>query len=606
MLSGGREAPRKNTEVEIFTNELRRKRDELLAPLYFQELLEFAQDTCLSGPEAPIPARVHSDESLIVAALGSRGLKTALEIEVEALEVPESTKQYENEENEATSERIFTTASPIKFPDVFSGSVDYDILAAAENFGNQLIRESFKTLGHDAYEKADAFKNASSAEEQMEIILWLERRLRVMITEKGEPSDTPEQEHYHPAQLSPKFIGVYPNNPIPPTCLSVSIIATSFFKRAGVKEILHGDVVRTSIEDAAVGAAVLVGVVRDLSRSLGITISEPAQVSLNKMHEQVEDYLYRPAAHHAAVYARLIDGSWAQFDSNYRTSVHLEPSNYDSNLDEHWFALNGLAATAPNIELTAKLYGPDFLDIPSALYYVLEKHTPETIQAFRGAVRAKLETLSDEPLGEAMYEIVSNYFFDSDESQPDELLAFINNHLKEQVVVDNSGYKEGFLRNVFYYVFEKYVLWNETPDIVQARLEDDPQYRERRIEDIVALPFLMSIVLSKDYFINLFSEKTPHRILELGRPEQRIGLAVLSDFASHTNSPLSASFWLSHWPGNVAAVENLERGSSSDAEDSILFNNLVYQSIHPLTSLRNKDIIQKFIDIRTQPSNTES
>ena len=259
-----------------------------------------------------------------------------------------------------------------------------------------------------------------------------------------------------------------------------------------------------------------------------------------------------------------------------------------------------LAPFAPNVELTSRFYDPYNYDFSTLARYVINEQEPGVTEALSAAATIELAKDTDEPLGERIYELIDSIFFNGDESQSDGLLGAINRTIKDARVITYSGYKESHLRSVFYTLFHKYVLWGNAPTTVLEQAQSDVSYAQNRVEDIASLPFLMAISLARDSFLDSVGEAVVHPVVEVGLPEQRIGLAVLSDFAAHTNSPLSPSFWLSHWPGSVPIIENLDRASHSNFDDSLLYNNLVHREIHPLTSHRNYGIIRQFIEVREQ------
>jgi len=600
MATENGESPSVFDEMQYFTNELRTRRDELMSPIYFQELLELAEETCLTtSPEYPEAAPA-TGEAAIIASIGSRGLKIALELDLGIIKEYSRSAPYESEEDEARAARQITLSSPIKFTKEFTPPTDLTVLAKAEAFGSRLMEESFRTLGQDAYEKADAFKNATTAEEQMEIIAWLDTRIRKMT----EPADyvpaTVDTVHYHPARISPKFIGVYPNTQVEPTCLSVSVIAAGFFRRAGVEKLLHADVSKNKTEQTA---AYTLDMIHDLPENLsrhGLSFSDPVKASVDTITQQLTDYECRLEAHHSAVYVQLADATWAQFDTNFKATTHLIDPETNDKLMTSWEELRLLAPFAPNVELTSRFYDPYNYDFSTLARYVINEQEPGVTEALSAAATIELAKDTDEPLGERIYELIDSIFFNGDESQPEGLLGAINRTIKDAGVITYSGYKESHLRSVFYTLFHKYVLWGNAPTTVLEQAQSDASYAQNRVEDIASLPFLMAISLARDSFLDSVGEAVVHPVVELGLPEQRIGLAVLSDFAAHTNSPLSPSFWLSHWPGSVPIIENLDRASHSNFDDSLLYNNLVHREIHPLTSHRNYGIIRQFIEVREQ------
>lgn len=599
-MASEKDARPKLSDVEQFTNILQRKRDELVSAMYFQELLEDAEDIFLRHPLTIPETAPLTDERAVIAALGTRGLKVALEFGAGFMRDYIEDDVYTTEEEESAAEYAINPLAPLRFPLFFNGPSTAETLTKVEAFGAQLIDESFKTLGQDAYEKADAFKAATTAKEQLAIMQWLDARLRTMASAPLRETTSAVKE-YHPARLSPKLIGTYPDITLPPTCLSVSVIATGFFKRAGVEEILHADVVRTTTEDLAMYTRALIQNIPRLVEPLGISLSNPLLESMENIRTQVSNYEQRLEAHHSAVYIKLVDGTWAQFDSNYHSTIQIEPVDDDTlDLEHSWDLLSSMSAIAPNLEMLTPLDKSSHFDIPGMSYLILKEQSPETIERLSLAVQNELDVDSDESLGERIYQHIEAIFFDDTDENPNALLASLNGVIKSYDVVDFNSNGEQHLRNVFHHLFTKYVLWNEDPREVLKKIRTNEQYRANRIEDIKALPVLMLLLMSLDSFKEAPYTPSVHRTVEVGLPEQRIGMSVLSDLATYSDSPLPAAFWLNHWPGGVPVIEQLDRASDSSSDDSYLTNNLIHYEQHPLTSHRNYSIIKRFIEVRSQ------
>jgi len=576
------------SEVRKGAESLGNRLDELLSPLYFQELVELAEEVCLTHPPFYPEAKEPTGEASLVYALGARGLRVATELTAGFITVSPTESRPEEDQDKI----FFTINSPLQYPEHFNNSMNPEVISKVEAFGAQLIKESFHTLGQDAYQKAEQFRRATTSEEQMVIIEWLNTRLRAMIDNDLAPI-TGEETVYHPSRLSPKLIGSYPTQHLKPTCLSVSTIATSFFQRAGA-EVLHGEVVESGKDNCARITRSLIQKILHGLNKYDVTFSDTARESLEKIKKQAGEYYEREESHHVAVYVKLADNSWAQFDSNYHATTQLEKGASEE-IDKVQSQLADMRPYAPNLELSTHLPQGTYIVAAFARLYI-EAQSPELVDGLRRAAEIELRSESELSLAERVYRAIDTIFFaqGSDSDLLKEISLFL--HLSEVRRID--GEYEDHLYNVFYKLFSKYVLWDESIDEVKERSKNDASYYQNRVDDIVALPFMMLAGMARDELSLGEGGRGAHSVVDLGNPEYRIGIATLSEFASYTDSPLTPSFWLSHWPGTAALIENLEHASHSRIDDAYLFNNLGHYTLHPLTSSRNKGIIESFFALR--------
>jgi hypothetical protein len=580
------------------THELSTRLDELMAPLHFRELLDMAVDICLTR-EPNYPGEFNLvGEAAIVAHLGTRGVKAALELSQPTTSMESNTNDHELEDKKAV---LITLDTPLRAPTFFSRSINPEILAETGAFGEELMVESFRILGQDAYKKVEEFKNASSNDEQLDVIDWLNDRLlritdgsgKFLLPEKKSDDDS-DKHFYHPARLSPKLVGTYPKHALQPTCLGVSIIAAGFFRRAGAN-IMHGDVVRTDKENKAANAAAYI---RDLRAELGgkFDLSPPnaIQDSVDKIHTQLVKTLEREEAHHSVLYIQLRDGHWAQFDSNYDASEEVRDEKANETLNRTYENLQELAPYAPGVEIAAHLRGSIDRGEISREILELQDTAASTEVMFKAFLL--LRTGNAESLAQKVYNECIEPFFEPSADDNDRL-RLMKSLLRSEELLTSSGRIESHLQLIFYKLFNKYVLWGEDSAKVVEQSQHDLNYLINRSLDVAILPFLMMASLSSSKVEKPAGDRI-HTAVELGLPEQRIGLAVLSDFAVYTDSPLPPSFWLSHWPSHVSVFETIDGASHSSYEDSMVYNNVVHRQIHPLTPARNYDIISTFRDLR--------
>ncbi len=585
-------------EFQEAKNALQGRMEQLLTAAAFDELLSMAEEVCLSYPyeRAAPPAAAENDEAMIISQLGTRGLKAALEL---GLNIIPSDMAVNTEEVESEKQRPMLLDTPFRLPKSFSNEIDFSVLAKAESFGNALINESFSILGQDAFAQLELFKQAKTIEQQLKVVAWLDERLDSLNTLARQPEEatnTNDSHLYHPIRLSPKVVGSYPNHTLPPTCLGMSIIATSFFKRAGV-DVLHAGVEQSFFDNSDIAA---VDFVRSLKQIItdryNLSIPDPVQSAIDAIEVRFSDRLTRNDAHHAAVYVRLLDGSWLQMDPNYHATVHIDRDVINNKLDLDFNILSELRSISPGLQLAE--YLSPYITIADSSHEVATSHIPNIVDTLRQITESVLPGLiDDESIPQKIYEECILPFFTI--SGGDERLAELQRVLRVDVAEAEWDEFESPLQVAFYKAFEKFVLWGDDVNSFLERLRIDPAYYKDRIEDIVLLPFLMMVSMTGSEADGppLF---TSHAAVELGSAEMRIGLAVLSDFATYTDAPLPASFWLSHWASDVPTFEYLDGASHSDREDSLVRNNVIYHNNHPLTSYKNGGIIKEFLSLRRE------
>jgi len=595
--------PEKPPTVSQATESLQVELDVLMAPIHFQELLELAEEVCLTHtpkyPEYTPP----QGEAATISRVGTRALRAALELS-NGLTLMNDTEELDITNVESEEKRPILLDTTIRIADRFSTGVDFSILAKAEAFGAQLMKESFLVLGPDAYKKAEEFQNATTKDEQIKILEWLDIRLHTIASKTvnsteiasedgSEDNEVQEQPFYHPIRLSPKIIGRYPDIEITPTCLGVSVIAAGFFKQANA-EMLHANVSRRGIDQDRAHTIHFIGTLREeLGKKFGVSIPDKIQRSIDTISKQLISTLTEVQPHHAAVYVKLIDDSWAQFDSNFVSSVPIQTKTANDSLNTAYDAIKGISTSAPGIEVSSYLH--DFLAPAEIMQEIFELQNQSAVTNLM--ISALVETLDDDPeaFAQRIYDSCIEPFFSSEST--DDRLGLMTEIFKTELIYDENQFDTLQIQRAFHQMFEKYVLWGASPNEVVERMSRDKHYRINRVMDITALPFIM-MTSAASYAAKSSGWFRPHALVELGLPEQRIGLAVLSDFATHTESPLPASFWTSHWPGFASVIENINGASRSSFEDSLLYNNLVYGTVHPLTSRQNYGIINEFIDSR--------
>lgn len=489
----------------------------------------------LDGPdeefiEIEINGEGHKEiEAKIIAQLGVYGLRTAFD----HFTVDWSYDHLKDKDHPSELDREVCPDSVLRLPLRFNQSTDFEVAHRAKQFGEVLLHKSFACLGPDAPQKARQLSMATSEEEQLEIILWLHGRLFDMSHNKH-GIDTSEDDFdvndglYHPARLSPMAIGKYPQIDLSPTCLGVSVLAASFFERAGLKH-LHAGVMQTNLEaeDYLISDT--------LSRHLD-SLPEHMQPYLKSVTRNVFKRSQQDYGFHAGNVVQLASGRWLQFDSNF-DSIGF---TYQDSIDQKYDDLVALKDVAPGLELGYVDYRTVAAGVTESIENIQDIQYDDT-----GLVRALLE--SDEAIESSLHQAIMPEI---------KALLFADDHngLEREFLEDS-------LDQAFSKCLERLVLWNNPIDEVRQRCLKDPAFLSRTIEDLKNIwkpTLLLMLVAVRDNQRETLQQNT-HAQLELGLPAQRIGLAVLNDYDSYLNSGLSANFWLNNWPSQVPRIEAAER-----------------------------------------------
>jgi len=575
---------------------------EMSSKLHFEELLKYATEVCLSKPPdyAAIQQAPTSPEAAVVAKLGLRGLRAAVEISTEYVFVGPRKEDIEPQDLTAPKDDIFfvNLDSPFIYPETWSDPLDIDIINKVRTFGEQLLAEAYRGLGADVYLKIDELKAAQTPAEQMSVIHWLDRRIVKMTNNISSPGndsveDDAENKHfYHPARLSPKLTGIYPKNSLTPTCLSISIIAASFFEQAGLNTLHAGVNESGSEKTIGTGIVLTAKTLDDFNDKYSLNLADPTKSAISSVKQKLIDTYKREDAQHAATLVQLMDGQWVQFDPNYSATHLIEEDLSNKVLIKTFGLLDEFRDIAPGLELTTILSG----SITSSEMFedIFEQQDANIIASLKVTARELLLSTSSESIPQAIFDTCVLPFYQ--QVVDDEYLTL----LQEAVTGDRiwslfTDDYESILQERFYGMFERYVLWGDSIDTFTARVKTDEGYLQNRIDDIIALPFMIAVAVGKKDA----EENTPwytHYKLDIGLPATRIGYAVLSDFAAYDEtSALPDSFWMSYWAGNVSVIEHLQQESFSRCDKNVVAANAIYYDIHPFTSTKNYEIIKSFL-----------
>lgn len=561
----------------------------------FDDLLSYASEVCLSStPQYLKEGEVSKYDTLpqelsLVQSLGARSLAALIET-ADGIHTP----RPEDHKGYHVSELI-------EHPDGFSTKMNMRILENAERFGQALIDESFAILGKDANLWVEKLRTATTEQEEMEVIYWLDLRLATICERsRSESSAEDEAAHFYPPyRISPKFIGTYPKPNVQPSCLSASIIATSFLERAGMPT-LHAGVMTPA---ADIGSHLLEDITRlvvSRHKDTPPENNDAASLYLAPLVSYYKKWQQRPLAQHGAVYTRLPATGWVQVDA-YSDATHRVFNEEATQLDALEGQLKEWKDSVPNLEFSTALnpdrgmrvFGADYASLSALLATYEYDNDPELLQKIDGI----LKEIPDESYGAYLYDTCLPLLLDLKYREKGDTLqeAVFTETIKEaeKYEVNRTGGADSRLLRIFDNALRDFVRWGETPEEFIQLCRDDPHYRTRRARDLLTLPSMMAI-----YNAQLTAQTDRgfmHLSVDIGNPAMRIGLASLSDFSIYDDNPLPASFWTTHWPGTASVLENIENPPASMADWALVFNNLLWREMHPFTSSSNYDKVSSFL-----------
>lgn len=360
------------------------KLETIVAEPAFDDLLEFAAQTCLDNPDAVglyakelEATREHTEQHKLVSHLGNWGLRAAIELQehantffsLESVNGKDNTTKGDNK-SKPKKYSPFTINTILEYPRSLHTERNPEIVDKVEAFGRAILDEAFAVLGPDAPEKILEFQQAEDKQGKVVVIEWLIHRIRdirddarlpveeetqvevgefsglvqrvaddtepttvsleeipirlVTLPEETQPeaNEQDDQDYYHPVRLSPKLIGAYPNMQLSPTCLGISILAAAFFERAGVP-YFHGGVMASAQEQGRQTQIASITTIKKAAAAWGLEIPDLADQKLRKLTEELEKITDRDRGHHAAVVVGTEPGQWLVLDPNYSTAIYL-------------------------------------------------------------------------------------------------------------------------------------------------------------------------------------------------------------------------------------------------------------------------------------------
>ncbi len=455
--------------TEPLSDHTARRIENLDSSRLFDELFLLAAETCLSAPCLTIEMPESSPEGRLVSQLGVRGLRAAVDLASGSAIYMSELSDYVRSD------------SPIRHPEQFGDSTDFEVMAKVKALGEGLLAEAYLCLGGDVDERIREFAEGETDEDQIKTLGWVHKRLQ-QLTKAERDNDDPLI--YHPARLSPKLVGVYPDHNLPPTCLGVSIIAASFLHQAGA-HALHAGVMRTRQERHADDASLFL---RDLPQYAqdfcDVTLPANLGDALLTRARSLLQSSRQDNGYHAAAFVRLKSGKWVQLDPNFHASCVVGGAD-DVRLDEASATLEAMSEVAPGLETTVILPLGTFPLLAEMMIDTGDKTLLGTPEAIRDAL---LES-SEEALPQKVKESFVDPFFKADRGV--EGLLEVWQSFMSMATDDESGGEINLFEDGFRDMFRKYVLW-ETPlaDVLQ-KCRQDEAYLQRRIEDIQALPFMI-------------------------------------------------------------------------------------------------------------------
>jgi hypothetical protein len=602
-----------------YTKPLQRHIDTMLAEPAFNELLDLVVETCLTSrgryERAHDQIRAEyldtplSEEMKVLRQLGSWGVRTAASIVDTPYRFfyPKLPESLTEEEVQLARSNLLDPTSPIETPQIFGGSADMRIAHKIEALGKSIIDEAFICLGEDAYDKVLAWQQATNLEEKSAVASWLIDRVAQinpqslfddteetsfdpetydMLETSTEPA--PEPPFYHPARLSPRLLGQFPDVAYEPTCLMRSILVAAFFEKAGIP-YLHAGVAISASQGARRGMDTAIDRAKSIVASWGLELpDEPLQL-LNTSKRNSRKILHEDRGVHAAVVGKISENEWLEVDVNYSIYDLITKEDAEK-LQQAFQDFQSLRMATPGMEYMIDAQYVLTNSLPEYLFSKMLDKSPELSD-----VEAFLETCSD---SESEESIITQFILPLFEPMPTEhekIEAAVASTFDEILEGTYTEYRPKLLREL---LRQRVFSDGKEGDISAclARCKTDPYYRRRRAEDIKIAP-VYAMIRTANQLTNWIIERKlagSHQLLEVGSPHYRIGAAVLSDFATYTGDELPLSFWLTYWPSQVALMEHFSTAETAH-QKSLIHNHFNHSLLTDLQYMRNNGILAGFL-----------
>lgn len=555
--------------------------------LKFDQLLGLAADVCLKNPlEVKAVTEEPTAEELLIRQIGVRGLSTALDL------IAQPEQYYIGRSSTKKGKDLINISAPLRWPDRYNSYVNVEVQQKIEAFGDALLNEAYLSLGTDVRAKVKEFQDATTDEEQIEVLEWLDRRVKALNKMAGTKINAQDDEEYfyHPVRLSPRALGQYPHNMFDPTCLGKSLLTASFVHQTGART-LHGGVMSTLRDNDffETGQALW-----SLTWREDIGLTDLTKQRLDKKRQELKDWPNNGI--HAASLVQLKSGAWYAIDPNYGASHTLEESD-SQKMSSAYDDIHSLGPLVKGIERRVVLGREYMITLPravGAIFYQAESYDFDA---------DSIKTILQETDGDLLLGAVRDYVRDMVLSDAIKLsgddssitIGSVMGVLKEYEVQQSSTMSFTLLIDeAIENTIESFFLFEESPEAITKRLRHDSGYLDRKTEDIKGLPYLAAANAVLLYIER--SELLPeerHFTLEVGATNYRIGAAVLSDFATYCGDDLSYAFWLSHWASVIPITERLG-STTKDSHEEFVVNNNINWLKHGLQYTGQDGIIKEF------------
>jgi hypothetical protein len=294
--------------------------------------------------------------------------------------------------------------------------------------------------------------------------------------------------------------------------------------------------------------------------------------------------------YHAAVYAKLSNGTWVQADP-FLKAVDYMPDFITNKLDGTYASLKELEDAAPNLELSLQMH---ILPHTHGLNAMLDKLTDgETPNLKEVLVNFFMNDYEDGVYHSYIKPIFERIAAKTDHGWRAESRAA--NVLLDGVDNIETGEHTDFLQETYKDVFKRFVLWDRPIEEVRDRMQRDSNYLNNRLADLANLPFVIVASMAIDDVSDNVTLHKYHEVAEVGLPHARIGFAVLNDFAAYCDDSLPPGFWAAHWPSLVPVTEMINRKDDDSGHNARLWNLAQWVKKRSLTYSKANYIINKFL-----------
>ncbi|MDO8335372.1 MAG: hypothetical protein Q7T74_01130 [Candidatus Saccharibacteria bacterium] len=435
-----------------------------------------------------------------------------------------------------------------------------------ELLGETILEEAFECLGESAVEILEEFKKCKDDETDKKALLC--NSILYLIEDFSEKAtfafkEEDEVEDYSPMRLSPNLIGKLPNPELNPTCLGQSILAASFFHKAGVP-MLHSGVVISKTDNELTSQSTIIRDLLEYVEKNNLNISPNFRYRIAEMHDENAKKLSDHRGFHAAVYAQLGQESWIQLDPNYGcalieggVAMFLEDSYKKLNehqvvgAEDHIY----LGGNVEDVGLFIARGIPDIMPSIDELEQILMNCPPEEMYSY------------------ILAEVFKPFLFKGVNTSTDKAILKIERDVKMLLDIIGGGY--GYLQErISEVVRNSFVNSDYSPDMLMGfkRFQSDAEFRQRRLADLQIAPMILAIQIQSD-FVDAKTKRfnsggLGHTFVDAGLPAYRIGMSVMSDVAVHYGDELPLSTWLGYWPSKVSLFEHRDQ-ALTDSQKSL-------------------------------------